>query len=70
EAMRGKAVRSKAVRSKAVRSKALRGNGRMGQWQLALSQDTYRIAVKYGDNESIVRTNGNWPSYMMHIVSQ
>ncbi|EHQ42325.1 hypothetical protein [Myroides odoratus] len=41
----------------------------MGQWQLAFLHDTYRIAVKYGDKEYTVWANGNWPSYMMHIVS-
>ena len=40
----------------------------MGQWQLAFLHDTYRIEVKYGENESIVWANGNWPSYMIHIV--
>ncbi|EKB08049.1 hypothetical protein HMPREF9716_01453 [Myroides odoratus CIP 103059] len=41
----------------------------MGQWQLAFLHDTYRIVVKYGDNESIVRANGNWPYRRIHIVS-
>ena len=41
----------------------------MDQWQLALSQDTYRIAVKFGDRGYTVWANGNWPYNMIHIVS-
>ncbi|MGQ8869520.1 hypothetical protein, partial [Myroides sp. TSA_177.3] len=49
--------------------KVMRGNGRRGQWQLVFLYDAYCIVVKFGDRGYTVWANGNWPSYMIHIVS-